>query len=56
MLLSKRVLNGKVENKEVSERLMRVKVKFGGDIWVFVSAYGSGSERSEEVKEAFWSD
>ena len=39
LLLSKRVLEGVVEYREVSDRLMWVKVKFGGEFWVFVSAY-----------------
>jgi len=33
-----------------------VKVKFGRELWVFVSAYGPGSERDEEEREAFWND
>ena len=31
-----------------------MKVKFGGESWVFVSAYGPGSEREETEREAFW--
>ena len=50
------MLEGVVEYGEVSARLMWVKVKFGGEFWVFVSAYGPGSERSEEEREAFWSE
>ena len=50
MLLSKRALEGLVEYREVSARLMWVKVKFRGEICVFVSAYGPGSERSEEER------
>ena len=56
LLLSKRVLEVVVEYKEVSARLMRIKVKFGGKFWVFVGAYGPGSERSEEERDAFWSE
>ena len=39
LLLNKRVLEGVVEYREVSARLMWVKVKFGGELWVFVRAY-----------------
>ena len=53
LLLSKRVLERIVEYKEVSERLMWVKIMVGGLFWVFISAYGPGSERSEGEKEAF---
>ena len=42
-----------VEHREVSERLTWVKVKFGGEVLVFVIAYGPGSERNEEEREAF---
>ena len=41
-----------VEYREVSARLMLVKFKFGGEFWVFISAYGPGSERSEEERGA----
>ena len=34
------------EWKEVSSRIMWVRMRFGADSWVFVSAYGPGSERS----------
>ena len=33
LLLSKRVLDGVVEYREVSTRLMLVQAKFGGDVW-----------------------
>ena len=42
--------------REVFTRLMAVKFKFVGEIWVFVSAYGLGSKRSEEEKGAFLSE
>ena len=54
ILLSKRVLRRVVEWKEVSSRLMWVRVKWGKENWVFVSAYGPGSERNEEERESFW--
>ena len=33
---------------------MWVKVKFVRESWVFVYAYGPGSEREETEREAFW--
>ena len=47
---------GVCEWKEVSPRLMWVTVKFGHEWWVFVSAYGPGSERDEDERESFWND
>ena len=43
-----------VEWKEVSSRLMWVRVKI--ESWVFISAYGPGSEKSEEEIEEFWNE
>ena len=40
----------------MSSRLMLVKVKLGVERWAFVSAYGPGSERSEEEMEQIWTD
>ena len=54
LLLSKRVLKGVVVYREVSARLMWVKVKFGGEFWVFVSAYGPGSEEERDVLWSEW--
>ena len=45
-----------VEWKEVSPRLMWVRVKIERDSWVFISAYGQSSERSAEAIEEFWSE
>ena len=45
-----------MEWKEVSSRLMLVRVKIERDTWVFMSAYGPGSERSEEEIEEFRSE
>ena len=56
LLLSAEVLKCAVEWKEVSSRLMWVKVKFGSEIWVFLSAYGPGSERDEAERENFWNE
>ena len=39
---------------EVSSRLLRVKIKIEQKSWVFISAYGSGSEKSDEEIESFW--
>ena len=44
-----------VKWKEVSLKLMCVKVKFV-ELWVFVSAYGTYSERDETEREGFWND
>ena len=33
-------MEGLVKYSEMSARLILVKIKFGGEIWVFVSAYG----------------
>ena len=56
MLLSERVMACVVEWKEVCSRLMWVKVKFGCEVWVFISAYGPGSERSEDERTSFWNE
>ena len=45
-----------VEWKEVSSRLTWVRVKIERGSFVFKSAYGPGSERSEEEIEEFWSE
>ena len=42
------------EIKEVNARLMWVKLEIGKERWIIVSAYGPGSERSEEERESFW--
>ena len=43
-----------VEWKEVSSRLIWVRVKIERESWVFISTYGPGSEKSEEEIEEFW--
>ena len=45
-----------VEWKEVSSRLMWVRVKIEKESWVFISADGPGSEKSEEKIEEFWNE
>ena len=47
LLLSEWMGNKVVEWKEVSSRLMWVRVRMGRECWAFVSAYGPGCERSE---------
>lgn len=54
LILSERVLKEVIEWREVSSRLLWVKVRLGCEKWVFVSAYGPGSERSVEEREEFW--
>ena len=56
IIVSEEVLQCVSEWKEVSSRMMWVKVKFGHEWWAFVSAYGPGSERDEDEREAFWND
>ena len=48
LLLSEWMVNKVVEWKEVSSRLMWVRIRMGRECWVFVSAYGPDCERSEE--------
>ena len=36
----------------MSSRLIRVRVKIERESWVFISAYGQGSEETEQ----FWSE
>ena len=54
LLLSGGLMRCAVEWKEVSSRLMWVRVKIERESWVFISAYGPGSEKSEEEIEEFW--
>ena len=54
LLLSGRLMRCVVDWKEVSSRLMWVRLKI--ESWVFISAYGSGSETSEEEIEEFWNE
>ena len=58
LLLSEWMVNKVVEWKEVSSRLMWVRVRMGRECWAFVSAYGPGceSERSEEERDEFWNE
>ena len=54
LLLSGRLMRCVVEWKEVSSRLMWVRVK--RESWVFISAYRPGSEKSEVEIEEFWNE
>ena len=61
LLLSGRLMRRVVEWKEVSSRLMWVRVKIERErerekSWVFISAYGLGSEKSEVEIEEFWNE
>ena len=56
LLLSEWLIKLVVEWKEVSSRLMWVRVRLGRECWAFVSAYGPGSERSEEERDTFWNE
>ena len=40
----------------MSSRLIWVIVKIERESWVFISAYGPGSERNEQEIEEFWSE
>ena len=56
LLLSGWLMRCVVEWKEVSSRLMWVRVKIERESWVFISAYGRGGEKSEEEIEEFWNE
>ena len=56
LLLSERMVNKVIAWKEVSSRLMWVRVRIGREYWVFMSAYGPGSEKTEEEREEIWSE
>ena len=56
LLLSEWMGNKVVEWKEVSSRLMWVRVRMGRECWAFVSANGPGCERSEEERDEIWND
>ena len=51
LLLSEWMVNKVVEWKEVSSKLMWVRVRMGRECWAFVSVYGLGSERSEDERD-----
>ena len=54
VLLSEWMLERVVEWKEVSSRLMWVRVRMGKECWAFVSAYGPGCEKNEDERNEFW--
>ena len=45
-----------VEWKELSSKLMWVRVRLGRECWAFISAYGPGCEKSEEERDLFWNE
>ena len=55
LLLSERMRKRVVAWKEVSSRMMWVKIRIGRECWAFVSVYGPGSEKTGEEREEFWS-
>ena len=44
------------EWKEISPRMMYVKMAVGSDVYVFMSVYGPGRECSVEERHDFWND
>lgn len=56
LLLSDRMNECVTEWKEVSSRVMWVKVKWESEVWVFVSVYGPGKEHEDEERERFWNE
>ena len=56
LLVSEEVRGCVVEWREVSTRLMWVRLKFGQESWVIVSAYGPGRERDDNEREQFWNE
>ena len=56
ILVSEEVKACVTEWGEVSARLMWVRLKFGQEKWVIVSAYGPGRERDDIEREQFWNE
>ena len=56
LLLNEWMKSRVVEWKEVSSRLMWVRVRIGNECWAIVSAYGPGCERGEEEQDVFWGE
>ena len=56
LLLSECMVKKVDEWKEVSPRLMWVRVRMGWECWAFVSAYRPGCEGSEEERDEFWNE
>ena len=54
LLVSEELNHCVKEWKEISARLMWVRMKMGCETWIFVSAYGPGSERTDEERESFY--
>ena len=51
ILVSEEVKGWVTEWREVTSRIMWVKLKIERETWVIISAYGPGSERSVEQRE-----
>ena len=45
-----------IEWKEVSSRLMYMRMKIGTSKYVIVGAYGPGAEKKKEDRDSFWYD
>ena len=43
-----------VKRKEIVSRLMWVKLRAGGEIWMFIRAYSLGSGKGGEIRFRFW--
>ena len=54
LMLSERMKEYVVEWKEVTSRMMWVKLQVGMEVFVCISAYGPGCERSENERNEFW--
>ena len=54
ILVSEEVKEWVTEWREVSSRMMWVKLRMDQEIWVVISAYGPGRERDMEERERFW--
>ena len=54
ILVSEEVKGWVTEWREVSSRIMWIKLKLERETWVIISAYGPGSERNIEQRDAFW--
>ena len=56
ILLSEEIRKCVTEWREVSSRLMWVRLKFGREGWVIVSAYGPGCEKDDNERDQFWNE
>ena len=56
ILLSEEIRKCVTEWREESSRLMWVRLKFGREGWVIVSAYGPGCEKDDNERDQFWNE